>query len=145
MFFAAELLRVLNMLMCTKNDSREKTLMFGVSPNSLDHESFFSWSLRNQSLLRNSFRDMLHQGLKAVEALAHVDSGASRQMGKQQGPWVVQSVKHLSSAQVMISGSWDRAPRQAPCSAQSLLLPLPLLLPPPRLMLSLCSLTLFLK
>ena len=31
--------------------------------------------------------------------------------------------------QVMFPGSWDRALRQAPCSAGSLLLPLPLLLP----------------
>jgi len=35
-------------------------------------------------------------------------------------------VKHLPSAQVMIPGSWDGAPRRAPCSAGSLLLPLPL-------------------
>ena len=40
--------------------------------------------------------------------------------------WVAQSVKCLPSAQVMISGSWDRAPCWAPCSARSLLLPLPL-------------------
>jgi len=45
------------------------------------------------------------------------------------GAWVVQSVRHLPSAQVMISGSWDRAPCRAPCSARSLLLSLPLLLP----------------
>ena len=30
------------------------------------------------------------------------------------GAWVPQLVKYLSSAQVMISGSWDRAPHQAP-------------------------------
>ena len=35
------------------------------------------------------------------------------------------SVKHLSSAQVMISGSWDGVFHQALCSAGSLLLPLP--------------------
>jgi len=35
-------------------------------------------------------------------------------------------VKRLPSAQVMISGSWDRAPHQAPCPAESPLLPLPL-------------------
>jgi len=35
-------------------------------------------------------------------------------------------VEHLPSAQVTISGSWDRAPHRAPCSAESLLLPLPL-------------------
>ena len=36
------------------------------------------------------------------------------------GAWVAQSLKHLRSAQVMISGSWDRAPHLLP-------LPLPLL------------------
>ena len=46
-----------------------------------------------------------------------------------QGAWVAQSVKCLPSAQVMIPGSWDGAPRQAPCSVGSLLLPLPLPLP----------------
>ena len=35
------------------------------------------------------------------------------------------SVKHLPSAQVMIPGSWDQAPRQAPCLVGSLLLPPP--------------------
>ena len=43
---------------------------------------------------------------------------------------MAQSVKHLPLVRVMISGSWDRAPCWAPCSAGSLLLPLPLLLPP---------------
>jgi len=38
-------------------------------------------------------------------------------------------VERLPSAQVMVPGSWDRAPHRAPCSAGSLLLPLPLLLP----------------
>ena len=42
------------------------------------------------------------------------------------GTWVAQEVKHLPSAQVMISGSWDGALHQAPCSAGTLLLPLPL-------------------
>jgi len=41
------------------------------------------------------------------------------------GAWVAQSVKHLPSAQVTISGSWDRVLRWALCSAGSLLLPLP--------------------
>ena len=40
------------------------------------------------------------------------------------GAWVAQSVKHLPSLQVMISGSWNQALCQAPCSAGSLLLPL---------------------
>ena len=35
------------------------------------------------------------------------------------GAWVAQSIKHLPSAQVMISGSWDRALHWAPCSAES--------------------------
>ena len=35
--------------------------------------------------------------------------------------WVTPSVKRLPSAQVMISGSWDRAPSQDLCSARSLL------------------------
>ena len=34
-----------------------------------------------------------------------------------------QLVKHLPSAQVMIPGSWDQAPRWAPCSVGSLLVP----------------------
>ena len=37
--------------------------------------------------------------------------------------------ERLPSAQVRISGSWDRVPRRAPCPAVSLLLPLPLPLP----------------
>ena len=40
--------------------------------------------------------------------------------------WVAQLVKRLPSAQVMIPASWDRVPHRAPCSAGSLLLPLPL-------------------
>ena len=54
-----------------------------------------------------------------------------------EGTWVAQSVKCLPLAQVMISGSWDRAPDQAPVphqspaphwtsySERSLILPLP--------------------
>ena len=45
-------------------------------------------------------------------------------------------VKHLPWAQLMISGSWDGAQHRAPCSAGSLLLPLPL--PRPSLPLGLC-------
>ena len=30
------------------------------------------------------------------------------------GPWVAQLIKRLPAAQVMISGSWDQAPRWAP-------------------------------
>ena len=41
------------------------------------------------------------------------------------------SVTWLPSAQVMILGSWDRAPHQASCSAESLLLPLPFPSHPP--------------
>ena len=47
-------------------------------------------------------------------------------------PRVAQLVKCLTSAQVMISGSWDQVPYQALCSAESLLLPLSLCLPPPK-------------
>ena len=48
-----------------------------------------------------------------------------------EGTWVAQLVKHLTLAQVMISGSWDGAPivLWPPCSAGSLpttLLPLPM-------------------
>ena len=42
------------------------------------------------------------------------------------GAWVAQWVKPLPSAQVMISGSWDRGPHRALCSAGSLLPPLSL-------------------
>ena len=31
---------------------------------------------------------------------------------------MVQLVKHLTLPQVMISGSWDRAPHKAPCSVE---------------------------
>ena len=51
--------------------------------------------------------------------------------------WVAQWAKYLPLALAMIPGSWDPAPRQAPCSVESLLLPLPLLLPPLMLSLSL--------
>ena len=37
---------------------------------------------------------------------------------------MAQLVKHLPEAQVIIPGSWDPAPPQAPCSTGSLLLPL---------------------
>ena len=47
------------------------------------------------------------------------------------GALVAQLVKCLLSAQVMISGSWDRALRRAPCSLGSLLLPLSLPAAPP--------------
>ena len=51
--------------------------------------------------------------------------------------WVAQSVKCLPLAQVMTSGSWDRAPRGLPlCSAESLLLPLSLCCSPLLLVLS---------
>ena len=52
---------------------------------------------------------------------------------------MAQSVKHLTSAQVMISGSWDGALSWwgGAHSAGSLLVPLPLLLPPLVLILSL--------
>ena len=51
--------------------------------------------------------------------------------------WVAQSVKHLPSAQVMISESWDRAPHGAPYPA-GVCFSLSLCLPPPHL----CSLSL---
>ena len=47
----------------------------------------------------------------------------------QRGASVVQSVKPLPMAQVMIPKSWDGAPHPAPCSVGSLLLTLPLPLP----------------
>ena len=40
--------------------------------------------------------------------------------------WVAQTIKHLPLAQVMIPGPWNPAPHWGPCSAGSLLLPLPL-------------------
>ena len=57
---------------------------------------------------------------------------------KSWGAWVAQLVKRLPSAQVTITGSWDPALGQAPCSVGSLLFPLPpLLLTPLVLSLSL--------
>ena len=48
------------------------------------------------------------------------------------GAQVVESVKLLSLAQVLISGSWNQALHPAVCSAGSLFLSLPVSLPPPR-------------
>ena len=56
------------------------------------------------------------------------------------GAWVAQSVKHLPSDQVMISGSWGQALHQALHSVRNLLLSLPLALPS-----SSCLLPLFLS
>ena len=53
------------------------------------------------------------------------------------GTWVVQLVKHLSSAQVMIPEFWDWVPSWAPHTAESQLLSLPLPFPTP------CALCLF--
>ena len=43
--------------------------------------------------------------------------------------WAAQLVKHLTSAQVTILGPWEQAPRRAPHSAWSRLVPGPLPLP----------------
>ena len=56
------------------------------------------------------------------------------------GTCVAQLVKHLPLAQVMIHGSWNRVPHQAPCSVESLLLPFSVPLPLPLLMLVLSCL-----
>ena len=56
-----------------------------------------------------------------------------------EGTWMAQLVKHFPLTQVMISGSWDLAPHQAPCSAGSLFLSLPLSLPLLSLSLSLTN------
>ena len=45
------------------------------------------------------------------------------------GTWGAQSVEHVPLAQVLILESWNQTPHRAPCSAGSLLLLLPLLLP----------------
>ena len=45
---------------------------------------------------------------------------------KERGAWMAWSVEPLPLAQAMIPGSWDGAPHWVPCSAESLLLPLPL-------------------
>ena len=62
-----------------------------------------------------------------VDAVPTTVLQVRRKLGR--GAWVAQAVKRLPSAQVMIPGSWDRAPHGAPCLAGSLLLPLPLPLP----------------
>ena len=41
--------------------------------------------------------------------------------GQRGGTWLAQSVKCLPSAQLMISGSWDRVPHRTPCSMVTLL------------------------
>ena len=75
----------------------------------------------------------------AAVGLREVNKIVSDKNGFRRDTWVAQSVKHLPSAQVMISGSWDGVPHRAPCSAESLLLSLPLLLPPLVLSLSLSN------
>ena len=50
---------------------------------------------------------------------------ASYKVGRR-GAWVAQWDKPLPLVQVMISGSWDRVPHRALCSAGSLLPPLSL-------------------
>ena len=57
------------------------------------------------------------------------------------GTWVAPLVKRLPSAQVMILGSWNGAPCQAPCSAGSLFLPLPRYRLPTRLLMLSLSLS----
>ena len=65
----------------------------------------------------------------AAVGLREVNKIVSEKNGFRRDTWVAQSVKHLPSAQVMISGSWDGALHQAPCSVGSLILLLPLQLP----------------
>ena len=58
-----------------------------------------------------------------------LESGARSTLAlnrRKPGAWAARLGKHLLWAQVTIPGSWERAPGQAPCGAQSLLLPLPL-------------------
>lgn len=75
------------------------------------------------------------KGYLAVASKSEDDQKQKRQRimkeGNCRGTWVTQSIRHLPSAQFMISGSWDRAPCRAPCleAVGSLLLLLPLLLP----------------
>ena len=77
-----------------------------------------SWELPS-STLRSLLLEEGEEGGVAAELIK----------SSERGTWVAQSVKPLPLAWVMISGSWDRAPLRAPCSAGSLLLPLPPLLP----------------
>lgn len=51
---------------------------------------------------------------------------AIRIKNTQTGASGAQRAQCLPAAQLRVPGSWDRAPRRAPCSAGSLLLPLPL-------------------
>lgn len=58
----------------------------------------------------------------------YVDKAAEKCYRK--SAWVAKSVRHLPLAPVMILESWDGALHGAPCSVESLLLPLPLSLLP---------------
>lgn len=65
--------------MCSSalNIFQGKTLVFGVSPNSLNHESFFPWSLSYQG----PFGDALYQVVKAGEDSGVREYGSPYAMG----------------------------------------------------------------
>jgi len=64
--------------------------------------------------------NIIEKGNQVADLIKTIETGDA---------WVAQMVKRLPSVQVMIPGSWVPAPRRAPCSVGSLLVPLPLLLP----------------
>uniref|UniRef100_A0A452U7X2 Acyl-CoA-binding protein n=1 Tax=Ursus maritimus TaxID=29073 RepID=A0A452U7X2_URSMA len=83
-------------------------------PGLLELKEKAKWDAWNQ-LKGTSREDAMKAYINKVEDLKKKYAGA----------WVAQMVGHLPSAQVMISGSWNGALCRAPCSAESLLLPLP--------------------
>ena len=62
-----------------------------------------------------------------VQTIKKMTNSSVLKLGYVWAPSVAQWVKHLPSAQVMIPGSWNWVPHQAPCSVGSLHVPLPLL------------------
>ena len=74
----------------------------------LDGFSFVSLDVRH-------FEEVTAAASEIIDFLNPICGEIQKQQDGFRGAWVAQSVKCLPSAQVMIPGSWDRAPYRAPC------------------------------